>query len=332
MGFRRFGCIFLLIFGFLAATPAAWAWGCEGHQMVASIAEKHLNAHAATMSQKILAAGPIDPTLARYCKQTGLDGFVDSSTWADDYRSVKPDTGPWHFIDIPRGAAKGDIAEYCPPSTGCVISALVAQIRVLRGSSASAQARADALRFVIHLVGDIHQPLHDTTNDDLGGNCVPVTFFDLAPQERNVQRESYSPNLHSVWDVGIIEHFAPPQDAQAPTPEQVADEIGEAEKLDRDFRARFPSWQPGPIDFPAWAWESHELAEEVAYGKLPHAIPIEPPRPVASCADDDHISTRMLKLDERLADPYEQATAPVVQEQLAKAGLRLAALLNSIWP
>ncbi len=300
--------------------------------MVASIAEKHLDAHAAKMSQNILAESPIDPTLARYCKQTGLDAFVDSSTWADDYRSAKPDTGPWHFIDIPRGAAKGDIAEYCPPATGCVISALVAQVRVLRDSSASSQARADALRFVIHLVGDIHQPLHDTTNDDLGGNCVPVTFFDLAPQERNPQRETYSPNLHSVWDEGIIEHFAPPQDAQAPTPEQVADEIGEAEKLDRDFRARFPSWQPGRIDFAAWAWESHQLAEEVAYGKLPHAIPIEPPRPVASCADDDHISTRMLKLDERLADPYEQATAPVVQEQLAKAGLRLAALLNSIWP
>ncbi len=61
-------------------------------------------------------------------------------------------------------------------------------------------------------------------------------------------------------------------------------------------------------------------------------IAIESPRPVESCADADHISTRMLKLDERLADPYEQATAPVVQEQLAKAGLRLAALLNSIWP
>ncbi|MGC2334134.1 MAG: S1/P1 nuclease [Candidatus Acidiferrales bacterium] len=333
MGSRRFHRIFLLVLGFLVATPSsAWAWGCEGHQMVASIAERHLNPHAAKMSRQILDDSPIDPTLARYCKQKGLDPFVDSSTWADDERSVKRDTGPWHFIDIPRGAPKGAMAQYCPASTGCVVSALAAQVRVLRDPKASAGARADALRFVIHLVGDIHQPLHATTNDDMGGNCVPVTFFGLGPRETNLERESYSPNLHGVWDAGIIGHFAPPEDAQAPTPQQVADELGEADKIDRDFRLQFPTWRPGPIDFAAWAWESHELAEKVAYGRLPHAIPIEPPRPVASCADDDHISTRMLHLDERLGEDYENPTAPVVQEQLAKAGLRLAALLHSIWP
>jgi len=332
MGPRRFICTCLFLLGFLAAAPSTWAWGCEGHQIVALIAEKHLNAHAAKMSQQILDASPIDAALARYCKQTGLDPFVDSSTWADDERSVKPGTGPWHFIDIPRGAPKGDLAQYCPPATGCVVVALAAQVRVLRDPSKGTQERADALRYVIHFVGDIHQPLHATTNDDMGGNCVPVTFFDRAPMETNLQRESYSPNLHAVWDVGIIEHFAPAQDAQAPTPQQIADEIGEAGKIDSEFRARFLSWQARPTDFAAWAWESHALAETVAYGRLPHAIPIEPPRPVESCADDNHISTRMLELDERLGDDYENATAPVVQEQLAKAGVRLAALLNSIWP
>ncbi|MGB7308044.1 MAG: S1/P1 nuclease [Candidatus Acidiferrales bacterium] len=332
MGLRRFVCVCFLLFGFFAAAPSTWAWGCEGHQIVALIAEKHLNPRAAKMSRQILEKSPIDADLSRYCKQTGLDPFVDSSTWADDERSVKPDTGPWHFIDIPRGAPKGDIARYCPAATGCVVSALAAQVRVLRDSSATTEARADALRFVIHLVGDIHQPLHDTTNDDLGGNCVPVTFFDRMPMETNLERESYSPNLHSVWDVGIIEHFAPAQDPQAPTPEQIAAEIAEAGKIDSDFRARFASWQPGPIDFAAWAWEGRDLAEEVAYGKLPHKIAIEPPRMVESCADDDHISTRMLRLDERLGADYENATAPVVQEQLAKAGVRLAAVLNSIWP
>jgi nuclease S1 len=332
MSLSRFVCVVLLSVGFLVATPSAWAWGCEGHQIVALIAEKHLNPRAAKMSRQILGASPIDATLARYCKQTGLDAFVDSSTWADDERGIKPDTGPWHFVDIPRGAPKGNIAQYCPPSTGCVVSELAEQVRVLRNPRATAQARADALRFVIHFVGDIHQPLHATTNDDMGGNCVPVAFFDRAPQETNLQRESYSPNLHAVWDVGIIEHFAPPQDSQAPTPQQIAGEISEAGKIDADFRARFSSWQSQPADYAAWAWESHELAERIAYGRLPHAIPIEPPRTVASCADDDHISTRMLRLDERLADDYENATAPVVQEQLAKAGARLAALLNSIWP
>lgn len=331
MGSIRIGCIVALL-AFLVATPCAWGWGCEGHQIVALIAEKHLNPQAAKMSRQILDESPIDAALARYCKQTGLDAFVDSSTWADDERSVKPETGAWHFIDIPRGVRKGEIARYCPPATGCVVVALAEQVRVLRDPRASAEARADALRFVIHFVGDIHQPLHATTNDDMGGNCVPVTFFDRAPMETNLQRESYSPNLHAVWDVGIIEHFAPPQDAQAPTPQQIGDEIGEAGKIDSDFRARFSSWQADPTDFAAWAWESHELAETVAYGRLPHAIPIEPPRPVESCADDNHISTRMLQLDERLGDDYETATAPVVRQQLAKAGARLAALLNSIWP
>jgi hypothetical protein len=61
-------------------------------------------------------------------------------------------------------------------------------------------------------------------------------------------------------------------------------------------------------------------------------IAIETPRPVDSCADDDHISTRMLHLNENLADDYQRAAAPAVQEQLAKAGIRLAALLNSLWP
>jgi hypothetical protein len=329
---RRFVCVLLLALGIVALAPSTWAWGCEGHQIVALIAEKHLNPHAAKMSRQILDASAIDAALSRYCKQSGLDPFVDSSTWADDERSVKPETGPWHFVDIPRGAARGDLARYCPPATGCVVVALAEQVRVLRDPAASAQARADALRFVIHFVGDIHQPLHATTNNDMGGNCVPVTFFDRAPEEKNVERESYSPNLHSVWDEGIIEHFAPPQDPKAPTPQQVADEIGEAGKIDAEFAARAASWQARPTDFAAWAWESHALAEQVAYGRLPHKIAIEKPQPVESCADDDHVSARMLRLDERLGDDYENATAPVVQEQLAKAGVRLAALLNSIWP
>lgn len=330
---RRIVHLLLVGLGLLAAVPSTtWAWGCEGHQIVALIAEKHLNLRAKNTALQILAEGPIDPALSRYCKQTGLDPFVDSSTWADDERRIKPDTGPWHFIDIPRGAPKGDFAQYCPASTGCITSALAAQIGILQDLNATAQARADALRFIIHFVGDIHQPLHATTNNDLGGNCVPVTFFDRAPQETNPQRETYAPNLHEIWDVEIIERFLAPQNAQAPASPQVADEMREADEVDRDFRAQISSWQSGTLDFDAWAWESHQLAESVAYGRLPHGIPIEAPRTVADCADDDHISTRMLHLDERLAADYQNAAAPVVQQQLAKAGARLAALLNSLWP
>ncbi len=311
----------LLAVAVLASVPSAWGWGCKGHEIVALIAEAHLNPRARALALRILADGPISATLSRYCKEPGLDAFVDSSTWADDERTVMPETGPWHFIDIPRGARESSINEYCPPATGCITAALASQIAILRDSIATPQARADALRFVIHFVGDIHQPLHDTTNNDRGGNCVPVAFFDRAPKETNPTFESYNPNLHEVWDVEIIERFMNGQ-----TPQQAADE------LEAIFRTQLPAWQSQTPNFTSWAWESHQLAESTVYGRLPNKIAIESPRPIESCADDDHISTRMLHLNENLADDYQNAAAPVVREQLAKAGARLAALLNSIWP
>jgi hypothetical protein len=311
----------LLAFSVLTAVPSAWGWGCKGHEIVALIAESHLNTRARAMAFKILADGPISATLSRYCKEPDLDAFVDSSTWADDERTVMPETGPWHFIDIPRGAREGSISQFCHPATGCITTALASQLAILRDANATAQARADALRFVIHFVGDIHQPLHDTTNNDFGGNCVPVAFFDRAPRETNPIRESYNPNLHEVWDVEIIERFMNGQ-----TPQQAAD------ALETTFHTQLPTWQSQTQNFSSWAWESHQLAETIVYGKLPTKIAIETPRPVESCADDDHISTRMLHLNENLAAQYQDAAAPVVREQLAKAGIRLAALLNSLWP
>jgi hypothetical protein len=305
----------------LGAAPSAWAWGCEGHQVIALVAETHLNPRARAMVFQLLAASPVKPSLPRFCRQSGLDSFADSSTWADDERSVLPDTAAWHFIDIPRGVRQGNIARYCPPVTGCITTALARELQILRNRSATAQARADALRFVIHFVGDLHQPLHATTNNDRGGNCLPVAFFGRAPQETNPRREDYSPNLHEVWDIDIVENSSRGQASQ-----QIADE------LDRKFRARIPAWQSEPPDFAAWAWETHQVAEVTAYGRLPVKIAIEPPRPVATCADAGHISARMLSLGENLGDEYQNAAAPVAQEQLAKAGIRLAALLNSLWP
>lgn len=273
------------------------------------------------MVTAILAAGPIDPDLRRYCGRSGLDAFVDSSTWADDERSVDPPTGAWHFIDIPRGAPHGDLAPYCPPSSGCVTKAISAEVRVLRDSKSAAQAKADALRYVIHFVGDLHQPLHTTTNDDRGGNCVPVVLFDEAPEETSRAREDYRPNLHGAWDTTIIERWA-----HGRSSEQLAD------VLENKFRTQIAAWASQPVDVDAWAWESHDLAERVVYGDLPKAVAVEKPQQVDTCADDDHISTRMLKLDEQIGQRYQEAAEPVVEEQLAKAGARLAAVLNAAWP
>ena len=317
---RRRTCSTLFLFAIVGLAPSARGWGCTGHQVVAVIAEEHLNPHARDMVAQILAAGPIDPALRRFCGANTLDAFADSSTWADDQRSIQPDTAGWHFIDIPRGVPKGEIAPYCPPSTSCITRAIDDQMAILRNINASAQARADALRYIIHFFGDLHQPLHATSNNDLGGNCVPVSFFGAAPQERNVTKESYAPNLHGIWDTDILERFAGGQ-----TPQQFADEMSVK------FKGQIPAWLRERVDAVSWAWESHQLAEDSVYGALPRKVAIETPVEVKACSDDQHISTRMLNLHEQVGADYQAAAEGVIQEQLTKAGIRLAAALNAVW-
>ncbi len=312
--------VLILLAGFGSATPA-WAWGCEGHEAVAYIAEKNLDPHARAMTLKILAASPISPDLHRYCPQTGLDAFVSSSTWPDDERSARPESVPWHYIDIPRGVSRGSLRKYCPLSTGCVASALWAQIAVLRNPRDTARQRADALRFVIHFVGDLHQPLHAITNDDLGGNCVPVAFQGPTPDHVNPPWGTHNSNLHAVWDFGIIQAHWP-----GLTPEQIA------RLLEGKYKSRIAVWKSQPVDVAGWIWQSHRLAQKVAYGDLPVRIPLQKPEPMTSCKGDNNIWNRMLELHETLGPRYVKATLPTVQLQLARAGARLAAVLNSLWP
>ena len=315
-----------VIAGFLAMALAcmptqARAWGCEGHQVVALIAEKHLTPHALSMVKEILAAGPIDPKLSRYCKEGGIDAMADAATWADDVRGARPSTAPWHYVDIPRGTTGRDVEKYCDPKEGCVTHAIRDVLAVLRSPDADAQKRAEALRFLIHFVGDLHQPLHTTTNNDQGGNCVPVAFFDTPPQLRNPQTESYAPNLHGVWDTDIL--------AKATTGRSV-DQV--AAELDQSLHKKIAGWQKGSANVDSWVWETYQLALKKAYGKLPVRIPVEAPQAIKSCADDSHVSTRILKLNERIEAPYQAMAAPIVRQQVAKAGARLALLLNTQWP
>ena len=317
-------CLVLLTATFLfliCAPSSAWAWGCEGHQVIALIAERKLTPHALAMVKQILSDSPIDPSLSRYCKEGPADPIADASTWADDIRPLRPETAPWHYVDIPLGASRRGIAQFCPLPESCVTQAITDQLAVLRSPGIDPQKRAEALRFLIHFVGDLHQPLHATTNNDQGGNCVPVAFFDTPPQLRNPATESYAPNLHGVWDVNILAKMT-----MGKTPEQVASD------LEQRFGSRIVRWKKSRADVAEWAWESHQLGVKKVYGRLPVRIPVEPPQRVKSCADDNHVSTRMLKLNEWLEQPYQDAAAPVVQQQIAKAGARLALLLNQLWP
>jgi hypothetical protein len=273
------------------------------------------------MAKQILADGPIYPSLSRYCKEGGIDAMSDASTWPDDIRSRRPETAPWHYVDIPLGTTLRDIEKYCDPKESCVTRAIADQLAILRTANAAPQKKADALRFLIHFVGDIHQPLHAVSNNDLGGNCVPVAFFDEQPQLRNPQTENYSPNLHSVWDVNILERA---------TTGKTVDQV--AADLDQSFRKQIAQWQKVPANVDGWAWESHLLSRNEAYRKLPTPIGADAPMPITTCADDNHISARMLQLNERLTEPYQNMAAPIVRERLAQAAARLALLLNQLWP
>lgn len=318
----------ILLLGIVVSTVSveprrAWSWGCEGHQIVARIAEWHLTPRAVQKTREILAEGKIDARLARFCGRThGFGAFVDASTWADDVREDRPTTAAWHFLDIPRGTPPdAEVSALCP-SAGCVTAAIATQLDVLRSSSAriGKKRRAEALRFVIHFVADVHQPMHDVSNADRGGNCVPVTYLGRPP--RRSSNGKYVPNLHQIWDSGVIKTELEARDLT----------VAElASRIDCRFEAQIETWLAQPLAPDAWAREGFRKAEEVAYGKLTPGVPLQEPRALASCAQGG-ASQRMLALRLVADERYQQAAAAVVEEQLARAGARLAATLNAIWP
>ncbi|MBV9147783.1 MAG: hypothetical protein JO065_17840 [Acidobacteria bacterium] len=280
------------------------------------IALKHLQPQVSSQVSSLLITNPPSATLRHYCRVLGLPAIAEASTWADDVRSEQPDTGPYHFIDIPLAATRDtyDATQVCQQA--CVVEAIPRFIQQLK-SSTDPKARADALRFVIHFLGDIHQPLHDETNGDRGGNCVPVEYADESPRETNREHEDFFPNLHAVWDTEIIQAMLVDHDM---TLEEFAD------FLDNRYRPRVQRWNSGqPID---WAWEGHDAAV-AAYRALPAAVPHDNNTKVDSCADNNRVGQRMFDLHIALGQRYEDVSRPIIEEQLTKAGIRLAALLNT---
>src|SRR5262249_9873598 len=171
----------------------------------------------------------------------------------------------------------------CDAAQSCITLALAEQVKVLQDPASDATARANALRFIIHFAGDIHQPLHCTTNNDRGGNCVPVTYFGQKPLETDQITKTFQLNRHGVWDTQAVERMA-----GSDTVEQFAAAI------EKRFNPQFATGKEEGINFDNWAWESHEDAETASYGALNRKIPVEPPEPVNTCADANDISERML--------------------------------------
>lgn len=299
------------------AAPRARAWGCRGHQTVALIAEKHLTPEARQLVEKLLSANPIDPRLQRWCGNATRDLMVDAATWADDVRNERRN-GPWHYLDIPRGKQKGSSQEYCGAG-GCVTRAIEDERAILKDRSADPPKRAEAVRYLIHFVGDMHQPLHLTNNGDNGGNCVPVTYLDREPLPRpeHPERENYSPNLHEIWDTEIVERDMAPS-----SPPEYAHE------LDEKFRSESARWEAEGIHVENWAWEVHERAESEVYDAFPANIPVEPDVKPKSCWDNNHIGKRMFERHLTADKAYQRRAAKTVEAGLAEAGVRLAMILN----
>lgn len=167
-----------------------WAWGREGHRLTALVAEEYLTPAAKAQVAQLL----------------GKETLADAAPWADSYRADHPETGPWHYVDIPKAAANFDRSRDCPiskadpksPWRDCVTDRILYFEGRLGDESLSTEDRAFALKFLVHLIGDIHQPFH-AVGDERGGNGIAVSFLGSS------MCDSYSCNLHGVWDSMIIE-------------------------------------------------------------------------------------------------------------------------------
>lgn len=166
----------LLILSVCLITSKAFAWGKNGHRIVAEIAQQNLSVEAKKGVKDILG----DQDLARV------------STWPDEVRSDKSYdyATPWHYVSIPNGKTYFD-QKRAP--NGDVIFALFQFEETLRDKKATKEQKKDALRFMVHMMGDLHQPLHVGLAEDKGGNAVKIKWF---------KAES---NLHALWDEGIID-------------------------------------------------------------------------------------------------------------------------------
>ena len=216
-----------------AATPAAW--GGDGHRIVCGIAWQRLTEDGRAL-------------VARLLESNEEKTFVDACVWADFVRPDRPETYNYHFINIPAGVSGMDMERDCSAPKRCAPWAIVHFGRMLGDGKVDPAARTEALKWVLHFVGDLHQPLHAGRPGDLGGNRVLVDFFgDAGRAERRN-------NLHSVWDSQMLRR------AGMRWPEasnRLFEEIAEDEAK---------SWET--LDVSDWADESYRIDEAFAYGEL----------------------------------------------------------------
>ncbi len=217
------------------AQGLAFGWTRDGHRMIAAIAAQNLKPAAAAEVKALLDEGETLESVA---------------SWADEVRGSRPESSTWHYINIHvkvsrTPGSRGEWKQYCPP-TGCVASAIDEMTLKLKDRRLGRQQRAEALKFLMHFISDMHQPLHSGDMDDRGGNGVAVIYKDRAT------------NLHSLWDLALLRDW-------------LAARPAEKARLERGpgFWAR-REMRKGTLD--DWLWQAHAQAGE-AYRRLPAARP-----------------------------------------------------------
>ncbi len=258
------------VLAFSLASPAV-AWNGEAHQLVAWVAEARLTVEAKAGVKELLGDAELS------------DAEVVS--WADQVRRERRETAPWHYINIPV-ASDGYDAKRDSKDGNTVIGAVEKFAKVLANKQAPKEDRVEALKFLVHFVGDLHQPLHCVDrNGDKGGNRRLVFFGE--------RKKAVS--LHSVWDTLILPRSKGKQSVA---------EYGTLLNA-RITVKQLKSWPKGtPAE---WAVESWKLAKECVYTA---DVPVDGDPP-------------------KLTEEYLAKAQPVVDEQIQKAGVRLAAVLNA---
>ena len=250
------------------ASTTLQAWSPQGHRLVALVATNHLEPPARQNVSWLL----------------GDSSLADVAVWADQYLQGNNQTSFWHFINIPLDATSYNRDRDCPRQPGvaaggrgdtwrdCVVDRILYNRDRLANTSLDRADRAIALKFLVHLVGDLHQPFH-ALGVERGGNGIPVSAFESATCSYD-DGTPYPCNLHGVWDTVLIAH------------RRLGDQPYLAE-LERQIKQR--RWDVAAIGSPAdWAMESHALAR----------VALLPP---GGAVDEGYYRARIPVVDERLA-------------------------------
>ena len=221
----KYACISItVLITTLVYTAQLFAWGPLGHQLVGDVAERHITDKTREALKELLSD---DRTLG------------DVANWADSIKGERPETRPWHYANVEEGAEAFELERDCGEQS-CVVEQVNLNLEVLRDPEATHAAKVEALFFLVHFVGDVHQPLHIGRASDRGGNDIEITFN---------RRKT---NLHSLWDTGLLVHTG----------------LGRDEYLNELLRlyggGNKSMWQKS-LDPVEWATESWKLANTHAY-------------------------------------------------------------------